>query len=144
MPELNTFDDGSGSLRDITDATDQNIAATINASAPAVLIGAPPRTSEWLINTATPASPMISAMPSCTVSRAVRSSRTSAIAVNAGIVASVVPLNDYAAVPLMVDLHGYLRKGHTLAEAMRRVRLDSGTDAIQRAAALSLTTLGAG
>jgi len=62
----------------------------------------------------------------------------------AGIVASVVPLNDYAAVPLMVDLHGYLRKGHTLAEAMRRVRLDSGTDAIQRAAALSLTTLGAG
>jgi CHAT domain-containing protein len=62
----------------------------------------------------------------------------------AGIVASVVPLNDYAAVPLMVDLHGYLRKGHTLAEAMRRVRLDSGADAIQRAAALSLTTLGAG
>jgi tetratricopeptide (TPR) repeat protein len=62
----------------------------------------------------------------------------------AGIVASVVPLNDYAAVPLMVGLHGYLRKGHALAEAMRRVRRDSGTDAIRRAAALSLTTLGAG
>jgi len=62
----------------------------------------------------------------------------------AGIVASVVPLNDAAAVPLMVDLHGYLRKGQTLAEAMRSVRCGCAADAIQRAAALSLTTLGAG
>ena len=62
----------------------------------------------------------------------------------AGIVASVVPLNDLAAVPLMIALHGYLRTGQTLAEAMRSVRCEPGADAIQRAAALSLTTLGAG
>ena len=62
----------------------------------------------------------------------------------AGIVASVVPLNDLAAVPLMVALHGYLRKGLTLAEAMRSVRCEPGADVIQRAAGLSLTTLGAG
>ena len=42
----------------------------------------------------------------------------------AGIIAGVVPLNDYAVVPLMVSLHRYLRAGQTLAEAMCSVRLD--------------------
>ena len=40
----------------------------------------------------------------------------------AGIVAGVVPLNDYAAVPLMVGLHQHLRAGQSLAEAMCSVR----------------------
>ncbi len=62
----------------------------------------------------------------------------------AGIIASVVPLNDFATVPLMVGLHRYLRMGHTLAEAMRDVRCGLSGDPIQRGTALSLTPLGAG
>ena len=46
----------------------------------------------------------------------------------AGVIASVVPLNDSATVPLMVGLHRYLRMGHTLAEAMRDVRCDLSGD----------------
>jgi tetratricopeptide (TPR) repeat protein len=62
----------------------------------------------------------------------------------AGIIAGVVPLNDYAAVPMMVDLHRCLRAGQTLAEAMYSIRRDLSGDPIQRAAAVSLVTLGAG
>jgi tetratricopeptide (TPR) repeat protein len=61
----------------------------------------------------------------------------------AGILASVVPVNDEAAVPAMIDLHGYLRAGRTLAEALQGVRSASGSDPIQQATAMSLLTLGA-
>ena len=40
----------------------------------------------------------------------------------AGIIAGVVPLNDSAAVPLMVDLHRSLPAGATLAEGLCAVR----------------------
>ena len=62
----------------------------------------------------------------------------------AGIVASVVPVNDYAVVPLMVGLHRCLRTGQNLAEAMRDVRLSRTGDQIQQATATSLVALGAG
>ena len=62
----------------------------------------------------------------------------------AGIVASVVPVNDYAVVPLMVGLHRCLRTGQNLAEAMRDVRLGRTGDQIQHATATSLVALGAG
>jgi len=62
----------------------------------------------------------------------------------AGIIASVVPLNDYAVVPLMVSLHRRLRAGQTLAEAMYSVRQEANGDPAQQAAAVSLLTLGAG
>ncbi|MGH3409337.1 MAG: CHAT domain-containing protein, partial [Streptosporangiaceae bacterium] len=61
----------------------------------------------------------------------------------AGIVAGVVPVNDFAVVPLMVGLHQYLRTSHSLAEAMCLVRRDAAGDPLQRATALSLVTLGA-
>ena len=35
----------------------------------------------------------------------------------AGVVAAIVPVNDHAVVPMMVDLHRYLRAGQTLAES---------------------------
>jgi tetratricopeptide (TPR) repeat protein len=62
----------------------------------------------------------------------------------AGIIAGVVPLNDDAVVPVMVDLHRYLRAGQTLAEALHRVRGGPVIDPIQHATALSLVALGAG
>jgi tetratricopeptide (TPR) repeat protein len=62
----------------------------------------------------------------------------------AGIVAGVVPLNDYAVVPLMVDLHRHLRAGQTLAESMYSVRRDCAGDPVQQATAVSLVTFGAG
>jgi tetratricopeptide (TPR) repeat protein/CHAT domain-containing protein len=62
----------------------------------------------------------------------------------AGIVAGVVPLNDVAVVPLMVELHRCLRAGQTLAESMLGVRLGVAADVVQHAAAMSLLTLGAG
>jgi CHAT domain-containing protein len=61
-----------------------------------------------------------------------------------GIIAGVVPLNDFAVVPLMVDLHRHLRSGQTLAEAMRNVRSGCRGDPIQHGTALSLSALGAG
>ena len=60
----------------------------------------------------------------------------------AGIIASVVPLNDQAAVPVMVALHRHLRMGQTLAESMHSVRQDTDGDLVQRAAAVSLLALG--
>jgi tetratricopeptide (TPR) repeat protein len=62
----------------------------------------------------------------------------------AGIAAAVVPLNDVAVVPLMVELHKCLRLGQTLAESMLNVRRSAAADVVQHAAAQSLLTLGAG
>jgi len=62
----------------------------------------------------------------------------------AGIAAAVVPLNDVAVVPLMVELHRCLRAGQTLAESMLSVRRRAAADVVQHAAAQSLLTLGAG
>lgn len=62
----------------------------------------------------------------------------------AGIIAALGPLNDQAVVPLMVDLHRYLRAGQTLAEAMYHVRRGLTDDPVQQATAASLVTLGAG
>jgi tetratricopeptide (TPR) repeat protein len=61
----------------------------------------------------------------------------------AGIIAAIVPLNDQAVVPVMVDLHTYLREGQDLAESLYRVRRGLTDDPIQQATALSLVTLGA-
>jgi len=61
----------------------------------------------------------------------------------AGVIAGVGPLNDQAAVPLMVDLHRNVRGGHTLAEALLRVRTGATADPVQHAAAMSLLMLGA-
>ena len=60
----------------------------------------------------------------------------------AGIIAAIVPLNDYAVVPVMVDLHRYLRSGQTLAESLYRVRNALADDPLQLATAMSLVTLG--
>jgi tetratricopeptide (TPR) repeat protein len=62
----------------------------------------------------------------------------------AGIIAGVVPLNDHAVVPLMVNLHRCLRSGQSLAESMYSVRQGHAGDPFQQAAALSLLALGAG
>jgi tetratricopeptide (TPR) repeat protein len=61
----------------------------------------------------------------------------------AGVIAGVVPLNDQAAVPLMVDLHRNLRAGQALAEALLNVRTKAPADPVQHAAAMSLLMLGA-
>jgi tetratricopeptide (TPR) repeat protein len=61
----------------------------------------------------------------------------------AGIVAGIVPLNDRALVPLMVDLHRHLRAGQTLAESLYSVRLGLADDPVQHATAMSLVSLGA-
>ena len=61
----------------------------------------------------------------------------------AGIIAAVVPLNDRAVVPLMVDLHRHLRNGQTLAESIYQVRRGLTGDPVQHATATSLVALGA-
>ena len=75
--------------------------------------------------------------------RAARPGQQPAAARHGRIVASVVPLNDEAAVPLMVDLHRHLHAGQTLAGALRTVRQGHGADPIEHSTALSLTALGA-
>ena len=62
----------------------------------------------------------------------------------AGIIAGVVPLNDDAVVPVMLDIHRYLRAGQTLAEALYSVRRGPVVDPIQQATMLALVALGAG
>ena len=62
----------------------------------------------------------------------------------AGIVASVVPVNDVAVVPLMVALHRELRGGASLAGALRDARRASESDAIALATGWSFICLGAG
>jgi hypothetical protein len=61
----------------------------------------------------------------------------------AGIIAGLVPLNDEALVPLMVELHGHLRAGQTLAESLYRVRRAHQDDPVLHATATSLVALGA-
>jgi tetratricopeptide (TPR) repeat protein len=61
----------------------------------------------------------------------------------AGMIAAVVPLNDSAAVPVMVDLHRFIRSGHTLAESLHRTRREMTGDPIHQATAVSLVALGA-
>lgn len=61
----------------------------------------------------------------------------------AGIIAAIVPLNDYAVVPVMVGLHRQLRAGRTLAESLSSVRHELSADPLARATAESLVSLGA-
>lgn len=60
------------------------------------------------------------------------------------IVASVVPVNDAAVVPLMLALHRGLRRGASLAEALRDARHGSESDPVAAATASSFVCLGAG
>jgi CHAT domain-containing protein len=62
----------------------------------------------------------------------------------AGIVASVVPVNDVAVVPLMVALHRELRGGASLAKALRDARRASESDTMALATGWSFICLGAG
>jgi hypothetical protein len=61
----------------------------------------------------------------------------------AGIVASVVPVNDAAVVPLMTALHRELRGGATLPEALRSARLGLESDPVAAATGSSFICLGA-
>jgi tetratricopeptide (TPR) repeat protein len=61
---------------------------------------------------------------------------------SAGVVASVVPVNDPATVPLMFGLHGRLQAGDDLAEALAWTRA-SARDPAKSAAAQSFVALGA-
>ena len=60
----------------------------------------------------------------------------------AGILASVVPVNDPAAVPLMLDLHAVLDTGVDLPTALVRARATIGDDPVTVATALSFVSLG--
>jgi tetratricopeptide (TPR) repeat protein len=60
-----------------------------------------------------------------------------------GIVASVVPVNDPAAVPLMLALHDSLTGGGTLPEALLAARRATSGDPLQQATASSFIALGA-
>ena len=62
----------------------------------------------------------------------------------AGIIASIVPVDDITAVPVMLSLHRHLHGGLSFAEALCRVRGELTSDPIQRATTLSLLALGAG
>jgi len=61
----------------------------------------------------------------------------------AGIVASIVQVNDRAAVPLMVALHDALQKEVTLPEALLAARQATGGDPLAEATAHSFLALGA-
>jgi hypothetical protein len=61
----------------------------------------------------------------------------------AGIVASVVPVNDQATATLMIALHKHLRGGASLAEALRLARDGAGDEPVQAATAWSFLALGA-
>jgi CHAT domain-containing protein len=60
------------------------------------------------------------------------------------IVASVVPVNDAAVVPLMIALHRELRGGASLAEALRDARHGAESDPVAAATASSFICLGSG
>ena len=62
----------------------------------------------------------------------------------AAIVASVVPVNDQAVVPLMIALHRELRTGASLAEALRDACHGSESDPVTTATGLSFICLGSG
>lgn len=61
----------------------------------------------------------------------------------AGILASVVPVNDAAAVPLMIAVHSHLQAGQSLAEAFASARTETDDDPVSVATASSFVTLGA-
>jgi tetratricopeptide (TPR) repeat protein len=61
----------------------------------------------------------------------------------AGIVASIVPVNDLAAVPLMLALHDDLQRGATLPEALLAARRATSHDPLAEATAHSFIALGA-
>lgn len=61
----------------------------------------------------------------------------------AGILASVVPVNDTAAVPLMIALHARLQAGQALAEAFAGARPELDDDPVSVATAASFVALGA-
>jgi tetratricopeptide (TPR) repeat protein len=61
----------------------------------------------------------------------------------AGIVASVVPVNDQASAGLMVELHRRLRRGATLGQALCDVRAGVTGDPVRAATAWSFIALGA-
>ena len=62
----------------------------------------------------------------------------------AGIVASVVPVNDDATAAPMLTLHRGLRRGLLMAEALRDVRTSGGRDPLALASAWSFVAFGAG
>ena len=62
---------------------------------------------------------------------------------SAGVVASVVPVNDPATVPLMTALHENLRAGADLASALTLARQAVGDDSVAQATAYSFIALGA-
>ena len=57
--------------------------------------------------------------------------------------ASVVPVNDIAVVPLMLALHEALQRGATLPEALLAARRAAGDDPLAEATAHSFLALGA-
>jgi tetratricopeptide (TPR) repeat protein len=61
---------------------------------------------------------------------------------SAGVVASVVPVNDPATVPLMTALHQHLRAGADLAGALTLARHAVGDDPVAQATAYSFIALG--
>jgi CHAT domain-containing protein len=61
----------------------------------------------------------------------------------AGIVASIVPVNDAATVPLMLDLHAAVSAGATMAESLASARNRAATDPVHQATAWSFIALGA-
>jgi CHAT domain-containing protein len=61
---------------------------------------------------------------------------------SAGVVASVVPVNDPASVPLMLALHDHLRGDRGLADALTLARRAVGADSVARATASSFVALG--
>ena len=61
---------------------------------------------------------------------------------SAGVVASVVPVNDPATVPLMTALHEHLRAGADLAGALTLARHAVGDDPVAQATAYSFIALG--
>ncbi|WP_370948864.1 CHAT domain-containing protein [Amycolatopsis sp. cg5] len=62
----------------------------------------------------------------------------------AGIIASVVPVNDAAVVPLMVETHRHLRRGASLAGALSAARHALRDDQLVTVTGLSFIALGAG
>jgi len=61
---------------------------------------------------------------------------------SAGVVASVVPVNDPATVPLMTALHDHLRAGSDLAGALTLARHAVSDDPVAQATACSFIALG--
>lgn len=61
----------------------------------------------------------------------------------AGIVAAVVPVNDQAAVPLMLALHRSLRDGDSMARALNEARRRVPKDPLHQVSALSFVAIGA-